>query len=113
MFLAVTDDCVVLDWLLPMAAETVGPAVALPQFGGTTWNVIGSGWSSYRDALLAKLTSPPQWDDGECFPQAIDVALLAAADLRAGRAVPAEEALPVYLRDKVALTLAEQAKQRG
>jgi len=96
-----------------IAAETVGPAAALPAFGGGAWNVIGSGWSSYRDALLAKLASPPRWDDGERFPQAVDVARLAVADLRAGLAVAAEEALPVYLRDKVALTLAEQGKQRG
>ncbi len=88
-------------------------AEALPLLDGSSWNVIGSGWSSYRDALLARLGSAPLWDDGERYPQAIDVARLAVARVHAGLAVAADEALPVYLRDKVALTLAEQGKQRG
>ncbi|EIM02372.1 hypothetical protein UUA_02426 [Rhodanobacter thiooxydans LCS2] len=35
---------------------------------------------------------------------------LAAREFKAGRALPPERALPVYLRDKVALTLVEQGK---
>jgi len=97
----------------PIAAETVGPVDALPRLDDDAWNVIGSGWAGYRDALLARMISPPRWHDGERYPQAIDVARLAVARMRAGLAVAAEDALPVYLRDKVALTLAEQGKQRG
>ena len=35
---------------------------------------------------------------------------LAQADWRAGKAVPADQAMPLYLRDKVALTTAERAQ---
>ena len=39
----------------------------------------------------------------EVFPHARDIARLAAREFEAGRAVAAEQALPVYIRDKVAL----------
>jgi tRNA threonylcarbamoyladenosine biosynthesis protein TsaB len=79
--------------------------LALP--GADAWNVIGSGWKTYASALALKLPTP-RWSDGEQFPQARNVAVLAAAEFDAGRALPPEQALPVYLRDKVALTLIEQ-----
>ncbi|MEO6967233.1 MAG: tRNA (adenosine(37)-N6)-threonylcarbamoyltransferase complex dimerization subunit type 1 TsaB [Rhodanobacteraceae bacterium] len=72
------------------------------------WNVIGSGWDAYRDAILARLSSPPRWAEGARFPQARDVARLAAPRFAAGDVLPPERALPVYLRDKVALTIAER-----
>jgi tRNA threonylcarbamoyladenosine biosynthesis protein TsaB len=81
-------------------------ALQLPPDAGD-WNVIGSGWRTYRDALSARLPAP-RWSDGERYPQARAVAALAAAEFRAGHLLPPEQALPLYLRDKVALTLAEQ-----
>ncbi|WP_313914953.1 tRNA (adenosine(37)-N6)-threonylcarbamoyltransferase complex dimerization subunit type 1 TsaB [Tahibacter sp.] len=71
------------------------------------WSVIGSGWRTYRSVLAERLPEPC-WADGERYPQARAVAVLAAAEFRAGRALPPEQALPLYLRDKVALTLVEQ-----
>jgi tRNA threonylcarbamoyladenosine biosynthesis protein TsaB len=41
--------------------------------------------------------------DGTLLPRAHEIARLAARDFRAGRAVAPEEALPVYLRDSVAV----------
>jgi tRNA threonylcarbamoyladenosine biosynthesis protein TsaB len=46
--------------------------------------------------------------EGMRYPQAARVAELAVREYEAGHAVAPELALPVYLRDKVALTLAEQ-----
>lgn len=94
-----------------ISAETVGPADALQLVGVGVRNVIGSGWASYRDALSARLATAPAWEDGERYPQAVDVARLALPLARAGHGVAAELALPVYLRDKVALTLVEQGKR--
>ena len=95
----------------PIAVESVGPADALLLPTAAAWNVIGSGWATYRDALTARLPAPPTWVDGERYPQAIDVARIAAPLAHVGRGVPAEQVLPVYLRDKVALTLAEQQRK--
>jgi tRNA threonylcarbamoyladenosine biosynthesis protein TsaB len=94
--------------VVAMGPETVGAAtdVVLPK--AATWHVIGTGWARYADALGARLPAPPRLAIGEAFPQAIDIARLAAPLAARGEGVRAEEALPVYLRDKVALTLAEQ-----
>ena len=51
--------------------------------------------------VVERLTDGPE-------TQAHAVAALAAIEFDAGRALPPEQALPVYLRDKVALTLVEQ-----
>jgi tRNA threonylcarbamoyladenosine biosynthesis protein TsaB len=77
-----------------------------------SWNVIGSGWDAYRDALRARLSREPVWTKGDAFPQARDVARLALPQFEAGNVLPPERALPVYLRDKVALTLSEQSSSR-
>lgn len=80
-------------------------ALQLPQ--AEAWNVIGSGWKTYSD-VLRPVVAPLHWCDGERYPQARAVAILAATEFDAGRALPPEQALPLYLRDKVALTLVEQ-----
>jgi tRNA threonylcarbamoyladenosine biosynthesis protein TsaB len=88
--------------------ETVGKAdeILLPQRG--PWCVVGTGWDAYRDALAPRLPAAPVFADGARYPQARAVVMLAAPQFAAGRGVPPEQALPVYLRDKVALTLEEQ-----
>jgi len=93
-----------------LSDETVGAAAALRVPAARAWNVIGTGWASYRDAIAANLPSPPKWADGDRYPQAADVARLAAPIAAAGGGVSPEQALPVYLRDKVALTIAEQRR---
>jgi len=90
--------------------ETVGRADALTLPDASALNIIGTGWSSYRDALTAILPYPPRWAEGDRYPQAADIARLAATIAAAGEGVAADKVLPVYLRDKVALTLAEQRR---
>lgn len=46
-------------------------------------------------------------------PRAVDLLPLAAADFTAGLACPPESATPLYVRDKVALTAAEQIERRA
>lgn len=96
----------------PIGVESVGVANVLRLPEAATWNVIGSGWATYCDVLTACLPGAPLWADGERYPQATEVARLAAPLARAGRGVAPEHALPVYLRDKVALTSLEQATAR-
>lgn len=91
--------------------ESVARADALIVPQSTQWSIVGSGWDTYRDALAARLPHAPVFADGARYPQASAVAHLAAPRIRAGEGVSPEHALPVYLRDKVALTLDEQ--QRG
>jgi tRNA threonylcarbamoyladenosine biosynthesis protein TsaB len=75
-----------------------------------SWHVVGTGWGTYAGVLQGRLTGELRSADGVCYPQARHVAELAARDFVAGHARAPEHALPVYLRDKVALTLVEQGK---
>ncbi|MEP6483555.1 MAG: tRNA (adenosine(37)-N6)-threonylcarbamoyltransferase complex dimerization subunit type 1 TsaB [Rudaea sp.] len=97
----------------PLTAESVGPAsmIVIPKVANAKngqWAIIGSGWSAYQDAVSARLSALPIWSDGARYPQARAVARLAAPQLALGQGMAADFALPVYLRDKVALTLDEQ-----
>ncbi|HHH38301.1 MAG TPA: tRNA (adenosine(37)-N6)-threonylcarbamoyltransferase complex dimerization subunit type 1 TsaB [Sedimenticola sp.] len=81
--------------------QVAGPAqVTLPPAGA--WFGVGSGWETYRDTLAGRLAGSLRGVDPGLLASAHDVALLAAAGWRAGEAVPPEQAMPVYLRDKVA-----------
>ncbi len=57
----------------------------------------------YRERLPAGIRHVEAW------PDAVAMLRLAPAMLAAGAAVPAEQALPLYVRDKVAQTTAERA----
>lgn len=96
----------------PLDRERVIAASDLSLPEADAWSVLGSGWRAYSDAIRERLPSAPRWADGNRYPQACDVARLAAPLFAAGKGVPPEQALPVYLRDKVALTLEEQRDAR-
>lgn len=93
-----------------LGEESVGAATALRLPAAAGWAVVGTGWTAFPEALRAHLPADPLFADGQRYPQAGAVARLAAPLARAGRGVAAELALPVYLRDKVALTLEEQRR---
>ncbi|MBV8156738.1 MAG: tRNA (adenosine(37)-N6)-threonylcarbamoyltransferase complex dimerization subunit type 1 TsaB [Dyella sp.] len=88
--------------------------VCLPQSlvlpNESQWHVVGTGWSTYEGELRGHLTGALRSAEGVRYPQARHVAELAVREFAAGRTSAPEHALPVYLRDKVALTLVEQGK---
>lgn len=96
--------------LIALDEERVCTAESLVLPEAAAWNVVGSGWATYADVLCQRLGHEPRSTDGSCYPQARHVATLAVNEFRAGKALAPELALPVYLRDKVALTLAEQGR---
>jgi tRNA threonylcarbamoyladenosine biosynthesis protein TsaB len=81
--------------------ETVESAdrVVIPPGGG--WHGVGTGWAAYGDLLGRRLAGRLETVDSGAFCESRDVATLAAADFRDGLAVNADNALPVYLRDRV------------
>lgn len=89
------------------------PEAVTDPAGGGAWQAIGSGWARYADVIRVAVGSAPQWAEGERYPQAADVARLAQHDLAAGRGLPPEQALPVYLRNKVAQTTAERTAAKA
>ena len=72
------------------------------------WIGCGNGFSVYADALGRSLGKRLCGVSPVRVPQARAIAALAAAELARGGARPAEQALPIYIRDKVALTIEEQ-----
>jgi tRNA threonylcarbamoyladenosine biosynthesis protein TsaB len=76
------------------------PALAeLPEDDG--WQGAGSGWDPYGDLLRQRLGLRIRDVDPAAICESQDLVLMAAADFAAGLALPPEQALPVYLRDKV------------
>ena len=71
---------------------------SLPRGATGDWFGAGTGWGSYgaRIALL------PRAQDGAMLPHAEDLLSLAGFAWARGEALPADQALPVYLRDQVA-----------
>ncbi len=90
--------------VIAMGAELVVLPRCVPVPPGTGWCGVGSGWGAYRAVLEQRvgrgLTAVAA--DGVC--EAVDIARIAAAEVRAGRVVAAELARPVYLRDRVTAT---------
>jgi tRNA threonylcarbamoyladenosine biosynthesis protein TsaB len=66
----------------------------------------GNGFAAYADAFAGKPFA--QGALADIVPHAREMALLAAPALAAGQAVPAAQAQPLYLRNKVAFTSAER-----
>ena len=97
----------------PIGAERVGSAEKLTLSGGLSWNVIGTGWDSYAEMIRRRLDAAPAWAAGQRYPQATAIARLAARECAAGHGLAPELALPVYLRDKVAMTSTEQISARA
>ena len=74
--------------------------VALP--AGGRWSGAGSGWASYAQLLGPGCDISTADIHAGQQPHAGDVARLAAAAFERSGGVPAAEAIPVYLRDRVA-----------
>lgn len=71
---------------------------------------IGTGFAALDGALAERLGPRLVRIDAGALPHAADVAHLAAAALQRGEALAPEQLQPAYLRNKVALTLAERGK---
>jgi tRNA threonylcarbamoyladenosine biosynthesis protein TsaB len=87
----------------PIGDEHVGPpdSVELPRQGQGIAHGAGRGFRAYPD-LAARLGARLGAIHSILLPRAREIVRIARDEHRAGRAVPAGEALPVYLRDDVA-----------
>ena len=80
---------------------------ALTLADAALWTVAGNAQAAYGERLLPQARHVP------ALPTATALLRLAPALLAAGAAVPASEALPRYIRDKVAQTTAEREALRA
>jgi tRNA threonylcarbamoyladenosine biosynthesis protein TsaB len=101
------------DDLRPLQPEVVGSPGTLGLPDGGDWTGVGTGFGAVEGALRLRLGSRLSRVDASALPHAADVARLAAAAYARGEALAPEQLQPAYLRDNVALTLAEQQARRG
>jgi tRNA threonylcarbamoyladenosine biosynthesis protein TsaB len=98
---------------VPLAPEAVGPPTTVPVPDGVGWTGLGTGFAAIEGALATRLGERMTDYDASALPQAADLARLAAQAFARGEAIAADRIEPAYLRDRVALTLAEQQAKRA
>ena len=81
---------------------------AVPLVPGENWIGCGDGFAAYRELLAARLGERVSAVRPEAAPTARAVLKLAMPRFAAGEAKDAAAAVPVYLRDKVALKTSER-----
>ena len=89
-------------WNAVRAPVLCAPAEAPPLPAGA-WTGCGSGFAAHEAALKQRYGGQLSAIMPRLFPHARDIVRLAVHEFEQGRAVPAGQAAPVYLRDKVAL----------
>lgn len=91
-----------------ISAPVVCKVLDAPAVGGEGWAGAGSGFGAHGEALRQHYAKNLERFDATLHPHARAIARLALPVLMAGGGVPAEQATPLYVRDKVALKMHEQ-----
>lgn len=86
---------------------------ALPAPAAGDWHCVGTGWGTYPQMLDAAPGIHRVQIDGTALPDARAALRLALPQFEAGTAASGDALAPLYLRNKVALTLIEQAQLRA
>jgi tRNA threonylcarbamoyladenosine biosynthesis protein TsaB len=94
------------EWL-EVSAPCVCKPAAVPAVPGSGWHLLGSG-VGVSPELLERYSGQLADIDGTVVPQASAIASLGAWEIQRGAGLDAAQALPLYVRDKVALTTAER-----
>lgn len=89
-------------WRIVHGASLCAPEAAPPLPPGA-WTGCGNGFAVHVEALGRRYAGRLAAVRADVFPHARDIAQLAVREFEQGRAVAAEQAAPVYIRDKVAL----------
>jgi tRNA threonylcarbamoyladenosine biosynthesis protein TsaB len=94
------------------AAEMVCAPGAVPAQPQGHWTALGTGWGTYCEVLAKAVAQELASVDGHALPRATEALTLALPTFKSGQGISADGLTPVYLRNKVALTLLEQADLR-
>lgn len=94
-------------------APKVGAGATAPLPEGTGWHGVGDAFDVWGEILRQRLGHRLSGADAALYPTAAAVARLAVPLLARGAGLTAAEAVPLYIRDKVALTTAERLARGG
>jgi len=81
---------------------------AVPAIEGLGWTGAGSGWQTYAEQLGAVYAAQLQEVQPQLLPTASALLRLAQPVFIRGEAKPASEAIPIYIRNRVALKTVER-----
>ncbi len=81
---------------------------AVPAVEGRDWVGVGSGWQAYAEQLSQVYQEQVQDVRPELLPTASAVLRLAKPEFMSGKPLPAADAMPIYIRNRVALKTAER-----
>lgn len=95
-----------------LIAPSLAPPSAFRQPGDGSWTAVGTGWGRYESELRAGVEGMIDRLDGSALPRAEAALRLAKPAFARGETIDADALAPLYLRDKVALTLEEQVRLR-
>lgn len=87
--------------MVGVGEEALSPPSEVSTPGNGPWFGAGPGWGAYGEALRQRVPLLTGMDP-KLLPTAADIARLGRKALLDGGSLPPEQALPVYLRDKVA-----------
>lgn len=96
----------------PLSRARVAAPDAIREGGIGPWVAVGTGWGAYEMPMRAGVVGDLSWVDGTALPRAEQALKLALPVFASGAAISADALAPLYLRDKVALTLEEQVQLR-
>ena len=97
-------------WQTRLAPMLCDP-YAVPALHGTGWLGCGGGFGRYPDIGTGPYAGVVTAVRSDVEPDAREVAVLAVEKLAAGGGVDAMAAAPIYVRNKVALTMMEQKQE--
>ena len=94
--------------------ELVGRESVIPihtiEYSGAKGFGIGSAWKIYETEMKNQLSNNFVDYDSNYLPRAAIIAKLGARNFNLGKTIPVEQAMPVYLRNKVAEKESERKK---
>lgn len=90
-------------WVTTHSPDLCAPAAAPLLPGDALWTGCGSGFKAHGEILARRYAGRLSAIIPDAYPQARHIARLAVGEFEQGRALAAEHAVPVYIRDKVAL----------
>lgn len=96
----------------PLSPAGVAAPQSVPLAAAGAWTGVGTGWGRYESTLRTRLAGSVARIDGDALPRAGAALRLAVPRWQSGATVDADTLAPLYLRDKVALTLDEQQRLR-
>jgi len=94
-------------WRMVMAPGVFAPE-AVPKVPGDGWAGRGNGFAVHAERLVARFGSSVASTEPDAFPTAGAVLRLAAPRIAAGEGADPAGAMPIYIRDKVALKTSER-----